>query len=95
MPPSLPLPLPHCVVRCADLEAYDLAGVDVIYMTTTVFGEELMRRFAQRAAESLRAGSRVITLASNPLEHEAFALAGVIPTWNSWGEEEAIINVKL
>ena len=49
-------------------------------------------QLARRAADSLRLGSRVVTLAS-PLRHAAFHVESVVPCFNSWGEEDAYVNV--
>jgi hypothetical protein len=85
--------LPRLSVACADLESFDLADVDVVYMASTVFEDALVERFAQRAAATLRPGSRVVTLAS-PLKHDAFRVDRVVQCTNSWGAEEAYVNVR-
>lgn len=90
---SLPRPLPRLALRCADLLAYDLSDADVVYMASTVFESAVLTRFAARAARLLPPGARVITLAS-PLRHPAFYFESVVPTLgNSWGEEDAYVNV--
>ena len=93
---SLPLPLPPCAVRCGDLLTDGdnaMADADLVYMTTTLFDDEFMARFAEKAADTLRSGSRVVTL-STPLQHEAFEVEARIPICNSWGEEAAVVNVR-
>lgn len=97
-PPArpLPLPLPHCAVRCGDLMTDGenaLADADLVYMTTTLFDDDFLARFAVLAADTLRSGSRVVTL-STPLQHEAFETEARIPICNSWGEEAAVVNVR-
>ena len=64
-------PLPPCELHCADLLDFDLREVDVVYMASTVFEEQVLAAFATRAAAQLRPGSRVVTLGS-PLKHAAF-----------------------
>ena len=91
-PPSQPLP--RVSVQRANLEGYDLSDVDVVYMASTVFEDDVIERFAARAAATLRVGSRVVTLAS-PLRHVAFRVEAVVPCINSWGEEDAYVNVVI
>lgn len=87
-----PASLPRVSVQRANLEDFDLSDVDVVYMASTVFEDDVVERFAARAAATLRTGSRVITLAS-PLRHAAFEVEAVVPCVNSWGEEDAYVNV--
>jgi len=84
---------PCCLLHCVDLEAFDLEQVDIVYMASTVFEPPLMERFAARAAAALPPGARVITLAT-PLEHPDFAPERVVACRNSWGHEDAYINVR-
>ena len=91
---ELPRALPQCSVLCVDLEQFELADVDVVYMASTVFEPPLLERFARRAAAALRPGARVVTLASR-LDHPAFSAEVVVPCMNSWGEEDAYINLRL
>ena len=42
-------------------------------LCSTAFGAELLAKWSEHAADSLRPGSRVLTL-SMPLTHEAFRL---------------------
>ena len=91
---SFPLPLPSITLTCEDLESYQLADCDVVYMASTVFDEALLARFAERAAKQLRPGCRVVTLAE-PLHHPAFTTEAVVPCVNSWGEEDALINLRM
>lgn len=92
--PSLPLPLPPCSVICADIADFDmLHEMDVVYMASTVFENSVMTRFTERAAEVLRPNSRVITL-HEPLKHDAFVTEAMVACANSWGDEQAFINVK-
>ena len=93
-PPPLPLPLPVCSVDCSDLATFDrLHEMDIVYMASTVFENSVMVAFTARAAAELRPNSRVITL-HEPLKHEAFETEAVIKCVNSWGDEDAFINVK-
>lgn len=86
--------LPHVALHCGNLEAHDLSDCDIVYMASTVFDEALLARFAQRAAEQLRRGCRVVTLAE-PLSHPSFRTEAVVPCTNSWGEEDAFVNVRI
>ena len=52
----------------------------------------MLLKFAERAAERLRPGSRVVTLAS-PLANPAFRTEGVVKCINSWGDEDAFVNL--
>ena len=76
--------LPHVALHCSNLEAHDLSDCDIVYMASTVFDEALLARFAQRAAEQLRRGCRVVTLAEPP-ESSSFRTEAVVPCTNSWG----------
>lgn len=91
--PPLALPLPQCSIHCGDILEYDLTDADVVYVTTTLFDSGFMEKLAQRAASLLASCSRVVTVAT-PLEHEAFEVERRVPTCNSWGEEDSVINVK-
>ena len=93
-PPPLTLPLPACSVSCADIESISLADADLVYLTSTVFDGAFMRRFAQRAARELRVGSRVVTL-GEPLQHPCLRVELRVPTCNSWGEEEAVVHLRV
>lgn len=86
--------LPPCELQLGNLLEFRLEDTDVVYMASTVFEDHTVRQFASRAAEALRPGSRVVTLAS-PLAHEAFAVERVVPCVNSWGEEDAYVNVRV
>ena len=85
-------PLPRIELECSDLEHADLSEVDVVYMASTVFEDDVIQRFTARAAASLKPGAKVVTLAS-PLRHPAFGVQGVVGCNNSWGEEDAYVNV--
>ena len=89
-----PLPLPHCSVECSDLLDCDLSDCDIAYMASTVFEDHVLERFARRAAETMRPGSRVVTLA-RALKNDAFSVEAIVPCVNSWGEEDAYINVRV
>ena len=53
----------------------------------------MLDAFTHRAARLLRAGTRVVTL-HEPLRHPAFKLEKSLACVNSWGDEDAFINVK-
>ena len=89
-----PLPLPHCSVECSDLLDCDLSDCDIAYMASTVFEDHVLEWFARRAAETMRPGSRVVTLA-RALKNDAFSVEAIVPCVNSWGEEDAYINVRV
>ena len=61
-------------------------------IATAVFKDSVVEAFARRAAAALRPGSRVVTLAS-PLRHARFRVERVVPCVNSWGDEDAFVNV--
>lgn len=84
--------LPHIAVHCADLMSHDLSTADIVYMASTVFDDALLQRFARSAAMSLQPGSRVVTLA-RPLSHAAFRVESVVACTNSWGAEDAYVQV--
>ena len=52
----------------------------------------MLRRFGERAAEQLRPGSRVVTLAA-PLSNPAFRVERIVSCVNSWGDEDAYVNI--
>ena len=84
--------LPRCELTCAHLESYDLSDVDLVYMASTVFENSVLERFKVNAAANLRRHARVVTL-HNALSHPAFRVERVVKCMNSWGEEEAFVNV--
>ena len=84
--------LPRCALTCAHLESFDLSDVDLVYMASTVFENSVLERFKVRAAATLRRHARVVTLHS-ALSHPSFRVERVVKCVNSWGEEDAYVNV--
>lgn len=91
----LPMALPACALRCADLADADVSDADIVYMCSTAFPAELLQRWVVHAAAQLRSGARVVTL-SRPLLHERFELEHIALSCDvSWGREHAYVSRKL
>jgi ribosomal protein L37AE/L43A len=87
--------LPRCTVSCGRCEEYDgFEDCDLVYLASTVFENEVLQAVAERTARCLRVGARVVTLAE-PLRHEAFVMERLVHTINSWGDEDAYINLRV
>ena len=61
-------------------------------LASTVMEDSVLRKFGERAAARLRPGSRVVTLAA-PLSNPAFRVERVVACVNSWGDEDAYVNI--
>ena len=73
----------------------DWKTIDIAYIASTTFPEELMKKIYLRAIE-MKIGSRVVTL-KNPLpdENQMFKITNTQEYLMSWGMEKTIFQIKI